>query len=369
MADAIVSENRLRSASKGAATGTGYANGSYRGVKREDQPGQQWYWFISFGDTPWPISTLDIRLLVVSSCNLLNSFAGLVWSSGGRQLGTSQIIFKNSSHCGLLCFFATLPVFMDFYMARAATTCAWLLTSSENCQRSPSDRTACRCHYIQFSEHLQQLWRIEYEQAYQHSSTSHVTFGPEASWNMVISSSAYSWRCTTPVRAFRADPLSLHEIHVLLWMVFLVFFNFLAFLYFHLARGRLGMLISGVKLDWPTGSVVELLGVTERTFSRELHHWHDASTKISGVENGEQLLGRFTHCCFCRHLHLLSFCAMRRAMIVPGWHGGRVVARVCQLIAGYLWEGDSGKGGKGPRVISLFSASNGYTTSPIAIWS
>jgi len=42
MADAIVSENRLRSASKGAATGTGYTSGTYR-TKREDQTGQQYY--------------------------------------------------------------------------------------------------------------------------------------------------------------------------------------------------------------------------------------------------------------------------------------------------------------------------------------
>jgi hypothetical protein len=41
MADAIVSENRLRSASRGAATGPGYASGSYR-PKREEQNGQQW---------------------------------------------------------------------------------------------------------------------------------------------------------------------------------------------------------------------------------------------------------------------------------------------------------------------------------------
>jgi hypothetical protein len=36
------SENRLRSASKGAATGPGYASGSHR-PKRDDQTGQQWY--------------------------------------------------------------------------------------------------------------------------------------------------------------------------------------------------------------------------------------------------------------------------------------------------------------------------------------
>jgi len=43
LADAIVSGNRLRSASKGAAAGSGFgATGTYR-TKRDDQTGQNWY--------------------------------------------------------------------------------------------------------------------------------------------------------------------------------------------------------------------------------------------------------------------------------------------------------------------------------------
>jgi hypothetical protein len=41
LADAIVSENRLRSASKGVAAGSGFGSGAYR-PKRDDQTGQQW---------------------------------------------------------------------------------------------------------------------------------------------------------------------------------------------------------------------------------------------------------------------------------------------------------------------------------------
>jgi len=43
LADAIVSGNRLRSASKGVATSSGFGtSGTYR-PKRDDQTGQQWY--------------------------------------------------------------------------------------------------------------------------------------------------------------------------------------------------------------------------------------------------------------------------------------------------------------------------------------
>jgi hypothetical protein len=42
LADATVFENRLRSASKGAAAGSGFTPGTYR-PKRDDQTGQQWY--------------------------------------------------------------------------------------------------------------------------------------------------------------------------------------------------------------------------------------------------------------------------------------------------------------------------------------
>ena len=41
LADAIVSENRLRSASKGVAAGSGFGSGAYR-PKRDDLSGQGW---------------------------------------------------------------------------------------------------------------------------------------------------------------------------------------------------------------------------------------------------------------------------------------------------------------------------------------
>lgn len=124
MADAIVSENRLRSASKGAATGTGYTSGGYRPVKREEQPGQ-WYWFISLGETHDRFDFLRFSTRGSFALTDLNSPLTHTWTSLGDLFGNGSTCQKLISLCLL-----SLRLF-DFWiskMARAATILARLLT-------------------------------------------------------------------------------------------------------------------------------------------------------------------------------------------------------------------------------------------------
>jgi hypothetical protein len=112
-------------------------------------------------------------------------------------------------------------------MARATSTSYDNSHPSEHRQQGRSNRTACRCHYIQIrSNNATEHGNINRILA-THHSTLLVTFWlHEANRNKVTQARLHALTTSTPIVivASRADPLFLHEIHVLQCMVFVFVF-------------------------------------------------------------------------------------------------------------------------------------------------